>query len=131
MVSDLIIESKKKNGVQVIKIIGTLNGLGAYELLNFIENEIGESTEFLLDFKDVKRINQFALHILADALKSPWYKGQEIKFSGLTAKEATILRSQGIKISIGKNCLHILKKEFHPRQRLKLLISNIDNSHFI
>ena len=121
MVSDLIIESKKKNGVLVIKVMGTLNGAGAYELVNIIENEIDGSTEFLLDFKDVKHINHFALHILADALKSPEYKGQEIQFSGFTAKEATILRSQGIKISIGKNCLHILKKGFHPRRKVDII----------
>ncbi len=121
MVSGLTIESKKKNGVQVIKVMGTLNGAGAYELVNIIKNEINGSTEFLLDFKGVKHINQFALHIVADALKSPGYKGQEIQFSGLTAKEATILRSQGIKISIGKNCVHILKKEFHPRAKVEII----------
>ncbi len=107
--------------MQVIKVMGTLNGPGAFELINVIENEIDRSTKFLLDFKDVKHINQFALHILADALKSPGYKGQEIQFSGLTAKEATILRSQGIKISIGKNCLHILKKGFHPRIKVEII----------
>jgi anti-anti-sigma regulatory factor len=120
-VSDLIIESKKKDGGHAIKVMGSLNGSGAHELVKIIENDIDGSTEFLLDFKDVKHINQFALHILADALKSPLYKGHEIQFSGLTAQEATILRSQGIKISIGKNCLHILKKGFHPRTKVEII----------
>jgi anti-anti-sigma regulatory factor len=111
MKSKFKIENDKKNGKHIIKVMGSIDASIAEELVDFLANELNGNIVFLLDFKDVWRIDETALKILAHALKKPELKRRNIQFSGLTTREAKLLSIEGVEITRTGNCFNILKEE--------------------
>ncbi len=109
----LSLENKKKDGKHIIKVMGTVDGSIAEELVDFLVNELNGKTLFQLDFKDAWRIEESALNVLTDALKNPELKRRKIQFCGMTTREAKFFRNHGVKVSGIGNCFDILKQGEH------------------
>ncbi len=121
MKSKLSLENKKKDGKHIIKVMGTVDGSIAEELVDFLVNELNGKTLFLLDFKDAWRIEESALNILTDALKNPELKRRKIQFCGITTREAKFFRNHGVKVSKVDNGYDILKQGGHSNNELAMM----------
>ncbi len=113
MKSKISLGNKIEDNKHIIKVIGSVDGSIAEELVDFLVNELNGNTLFQLDFKDAWRIEESALNILTDALKNPELKRRKIQFCGMSTREAKFFRNHGVNVSSIGNCFDILKQGDH------------------